>query len=59
MSDTNEIHELIEKTIAPPGIQKKNRRSIFKTIGDVGVKIKKDALTAFNAHFPYVADEKT
>ena len=58
MSDTNEIHELIEKTIAPPGIQKKNRRSIFKTIGDVGVKIKKDALTAFNAHFPYVADEK-
>ena len=58
MSDTNEIHELIEKTIAPPGIEKKNRRSIFKTIGDVGVKIKKDALTAFNAHFPYVADEK-
>lgn len=58
MSDTNNIHELIEKTIAPPGIQKKNRRSIFKTIGDVGAKIKKDALTAFNAHFPYVADEK-
>lgn len=58
MSEQNEIHELIEKTIAPPGIQKKNRRSIFKTIGDVGVKIKKDALTAFNAHFPYVADEK-
>ena len=58
MSDTNEIHDLIEKTIAPPGIQKKNRRSIFKTIGDVGIKIKKDALTAFNAHFPYVADEK-
>lgn len=58
MSDTNEIHELIEKTIAPTGIQKKNRRSIFKTIGDVGAKIKQDALTAFNAHFPYVADEK-
>ena len=58
MSEQNEIHELIEKTIAPPGIEKKNRRSIFKTIGDVGAKIKKDALTAFNAHFPYVADEK-
>lgn len=58
MSDTNEIHELIEKTIAPPGIQKKNRRSIFKTIGDVGTKIKQDALIAFNAHFPYLADEK-
>lgn len=58
MSEQNDIRELIEKTIAPPCIQKKNRRSIFKTIGDVGAKIKKDALTTFNAHFPYVADEK-
>ena len=53
-----EINELIDKTINPPGIQKKNRRSIFKTIGEVGGKIKADALKAFNAHFPYVADEK-
>ena len=58
MDETNEIHTLIDKTIAPPGIQKKNKQSIFKTIGDVGTKIKKDALTAFNAHFPYIADEK-
>ena len=58
MDETNEIHTLIDKTIAPPGIQKKNKQSIFKTIGDVGTKIKKDALKAFNAHFPYIADEK-
>jgi len=54
----SDVHELIDKTINPPGIQKKNRRSIFKTIGDVGKKIKQDALIAFNAHFPYLADEK-
>lgn len=54
----SDVHELIDKTINPPGIQKKNRRSIFKTIGDVGTKIKQDALIAFNAHFPYLADEK-
>jgi len=58
MDETNEIHTLIDKTIAPPGIQKKNKQSIFKTIGDVGTKIKQDALIAFNAHFPYLADEK-
>lgn len=54
----SEIDDLISKTITPIGIQKKNRRSIFKTIGEVGEKIKEDALKAFNAHFPYLADEK-
>jgi hypothetical protein len=50
------MNELIEKTINPPGINKKNRRSLFSTISDVADIVKKDALKAFNAHFPYLAD---
>jgi hypothetical protein len=46
----------IEKTINPPGIAKPNRRSLFSTIGEVADKMKNDALKAFNAHFPYLAD---
>jgi hypothetical protein len=52
----SEIKSLIETTINPPGIRKKNRRSIFGIISDIGDKMKADALTAFNAHFPYLAD---
>ncbi|MDR3356033.1 MAG: hypothetical protein LBO04_02485 [Spirochaetaceae bacterium] len=52
----NEIKKLIEKTIAPPGIQKPNRRALFGVISDVFSKVGADALTAFNAHFPYLAD---
>jgi hypothetical protein len=54
----NEIQDLIEKTINPPGILKKNRRALFLTIRDIALLVKKDALTAFNAHFPYLADPK-
>jgi hypothetical protein len=52
----SEVKNLIEKTINPPGIRKKNRRSLFGTIRDIGEMVKADALTAFNAHFPYLAD---
>jgi hypothetical protein len=54
----NEIQDLIEKTINPPGILKKNRRALFLAIRDIALLVKKDALTAFNAHFPYLADAK-
>jgi hypothetical protein len=54
----NELHDLIEKTINPPGMLKKNRRALFLTIRDIALLVKKDALTAFNAHFPYLADSK-
>jgi hypothetical protein len=54
----NEIKDLIEKTINPPGILKKNRRALFLTIRDIAALIRKDALMAFNAHFPYLADSK-
>jgi hypothetical protein len=54
----SEVSDLIEKTINPPGIQKRNRGSVFGTIRDVAAKVRADALTAFNAHFPYLADEK-
>jgi hypothetical protein len=54
----DEIQDLIEKTINPPGILKKNRRALFLAIRDIAEVVKKDALTAFNAHFPYLADSK-
>jgi hypothetical protein len=54
----NEIQDLIEKTINPPGMLKKNRRALFLAIRDIALLVKKDALTAFNAHFPYLADPK-
>ncbi|MDR2516221.1 MAG: hypothetical protein LBC88_02435 [Spirochaetaceae bacterium] len=48
----------IKKTIHPPGIQKKNRLSLFSAIGEIANRVRADALRAFNAHFPYLADEK-
>ncbi|MDR0637589.1 MAG: hypothetical protein LBG27_01580 [Spirochaetaceae bacterium] len=54
----DEIKDLVEKTINPPGILKKNRRALFLAIRDIALMVKKDALTAFNAHFPYLADSK-
>ena len=47
----------IEEIIHPPGIQKKNRFSLFATIGETGNRVRADALTAFNAHFPYLCDD--
>ncbi|MDR0375249.1 MAG: hypothetical protein LBH85_05940 [Treponema sp.] len=52
----SEVKDLIEKTVNPPGIHKKNRRSLFGAIRDIGERVRADALTAFNAHFPYLAD---
>ena len=48
----------IEKNIDPPGIEKKNRFALFKTIADIMGRVRIDAIKAFNAHFPYLADEK-
>jgi hypothetical protein len=48
----------IEKIINPPGIDKPARRSLFEIIGAVGGRLKADALKAFNAHFPYLADRE-
>ena len=47
----------IKDVINPPGIHKPNRLAVFSLIGEVADKIKVDALKAFNAHFPYLADE--
>jgi hypothetical protein len=46
----------IEKTINPPGIANKNRLALFSTIGGIADTVRADALKAFNAHFPYLAD---
>jgi hypothetical protein len=54
----NEIKDLIENTINPPGILKKNRRALFLVIRDIAEIVRKDALTAFNARFPYLADSR-
>lgn len=48
----------IKKEIDPTGIDKKNRFAIFKTIADIMTRVKDDATIAFNAHFPYLADEE-
>ena len=47
----------IKDVINPPGIHKPNRLAVFSLIGEVADKIKVDAIKAFNAHFPYLADE--
>jgi hypothetical protein len=46
----------IEKNIDPPGMEKKNRGSLFSVIGKVFGIVKEDADKAFKAHFPYLAD---
>jgi hypothetical protein len=46
----------IEKNVNPPGIHKKNRGSLYSAIGKIFERVKNDALKAFNAHFPYLAD---
>jgi hypothetical protein len=46
----------IERIINPPGITKKNRFAVFSTIGGIADIVRADALKAFNAHFPYLAD---
>jgi hypothetical protein len=48
----------IEKNIDPPGIHQKNRGSLFSAVGKIFAVVRDDALTAFNAHFPYLADER-
>ena len=48
--------DFIKKTIHPPGINKPNRLALFTAIGEVAGKVRTDALAAFNAHFPYLAD---
>jgi hypothetical protein len=48
----------IEKTINPPGINKPNKGALFSTIGDTFERVRRDALKAFNAHFPYLADKE-
>jgi hypothetical protein len=46
----------IEQNINPPGITRKNRLSLFQAIGGIADIVRADALKAFNAHFPYLAD---
>ena len=49
----------IKKNIDPPGIEKKNRGSIFSAIGRIFEIVRKDAEKAFKAHFPFLADPST
>ena len=50
------MKDWIQKNIDPPGIEKKNRGSLFSVIGRVFESVKNDAEKAFKAHFPYLAD---
>jgi hypothetical protein len=53
------MKDWIKKNIDPPGIEKKNRGSIFSAIGKVFETVRRDAEKAFKAHFPYLADLQT
>jgi len=46
----------IRENVNPPGIDKKNRGSLFSAIGRVFGIVRNDAQKAFNAHFPYLCD---
>jgi hypothetical protein len=46
------------KKLNPPGINKPNRLALFSTIGETAEKVRADAIRAFNAHFPYLADRE-
>jgi hypothetical protein len=50
------MKDWIRKNIDPPGIDKKNRGSLFSAIGRVFGIVRNDAQKAFNAHFPYLCD---
>lgn len=52
------MKEWIRKTIDPPGMEKKNRGSLFSLIGRVFGIVKNDAVKAFNAFFPYLCDSQ-
>jgi hypothetical protein len=51
------MKEWIEKNLDPPGMERKNWRSIFSFIGRVFGLVKDDAIKAHNAFFPYLCDE--
>jgi len=53
------MKDWIEKNIDPPGMEKKNRGSLFSAIGRIFGIVREDAEKAFKAHFPYLADLPT
>jgi hypothetical protein len=50
------MREWIKKNINPPGMEKKNRGSIFSFLGRVFGIVRADSERAFNAFFPYLSD---
>jgi hypothetical protein len=50
------MKEWIKKEIAPPGMEKKRRGSLYSLIGRVFGVAKTDAEKSFNAFFPYLCD---
>jgi hypothetical protein len=52
------MKEWIEENINPPGIKRNNRGGIYGVVGEAFGLVREDALRAFNAYFPYLADEK-
>ena len=52
------MKDWIKKNIAPPGMEKKNRGSLFSLIARVFGIVRDDAIKTFNAFFPYLADSE-
>ncbi|WP_020613218.1 hypothetical protein [Sediminispirochaeta bajacaliforniensis] len=49
--------EWIKEAVAPPGIEKKNRGSLFSVLGKVFGVVRNDAQTALFARYPYLCDD--
>jgi len=52
------VFDFIKNTINPPGLHKPGRLALFGVVGEVAERVRLDAVKAFNAHFPYLADER-
>ena len=52
------MKDWIKKIIDPPGMEKKNRSSLFSLIGRIFGIVRDDAVKAFYAFFPYLSDSE-
>ena len=51
------MKDWIKENINPPGMEKKNRGSLFSLIGRIFGIVRNDAIKTFNAFFPFLADQ--
>ena len=52
------MFDFIRDIIRPPGIEQKNRASLFRIIGRIGGRVRDDITRIMRAFFPYLATNK-